>query len=443
MGIDRRTFIVSNLHRDSTTDDNNDLNITLPDSIFSGKLESVNLNHISIDFDTENIGSSNNQLYVAYPSSGALVSITLNLNRTTSTVIKTDSDLASLLAERINTALGTNVFQVYQSTTLSSYQDVYRDNSDLINRYTIFTNSNTDFKLDFSAKNSIGPLLGFGNSTYSGSYTYTGGNIPPLYPYESIHVSNQAHAVFKQYDQNTDIACKMDLYDSNGALIPNSSDPRDTTISLPILNGYIYSVDEFITYLTTEMNTYSSHFTGNPEFIINYDHITGKFTIRLSNDDMFGIGFRFDRGDGRNNYGSLHKHLGFSKNIYLGLTSITSIYPAKIFSRTYLPDYLFICSDLIKHNYDASMIIPSSNGGSTFLECLFAIPINMIDENHSYGPVNENEHRVRIHASRLAKQYNESLTGSKTINLYLKLSSGRHIKLNSQWQCKFEIDYIN
>lgn len=444
MGNDKRTFIVSNLHRNESTDVNNNIRITLPDSIFSGKVEAINMKQLYIDYSTETIGTSNYEFSIAYPSTATPITITLDINQISSTIVKTDSDLAALIASSINSELGTTVFQVFFNQIIISNRDVYRDNSDLLSSYTIFVNTNANFTLDFSSSQaSLGPLIGFGNGIYTGSYSYTGGNIPPIYPYEAIHISNQAYnTTFKQYDQPTDIACKMDLYDSNNHLIPNYLDPRDTTISLPIVNGYIDNISEFIQYLETELNRYTSSFIDNPIFSIEFDYQSYQFTIKNDKNTMFGIGFRFERGDGTNNYGSLHRHLGFEKRVYLRVKSISSIRPAKIFDKAYLSEYLFVCSDLIKYNYDSSLIVSESAGKASQYESIFTIPVSQII-NGSYIPTFEEEHRVRINASMLAKRYNEDSTDPKTINFYLKVSSGRHIKLNTQWSIKFVIEYIN
>ena len=444
MGYDKRTFIVSNLHRDESNDINNDVTITLPDSIFSGSVEAINMSQLYIDYSTETIGTSNYEFYITYPATSIPTKITLDINNVSSTIVKTDSDLAALIASSINSKLGTTAFQVYFDQIIVSTQNVYRDNSDLLSAYTIFVNTNSEFVLDFSyGERSLGPLIGFGNGIYSGSYSYRGGNVPPIYAYEAIHVSNKAYdTTFKEYDQFTDIACKMDLYDSDNNLILNYLDPRDATISLPIVNGYIESINEFITYIQIELNRYSSRFEGSPTFSIDFNYETYKFTISTDKDIKFGIGFRFDRLDGTNNYGSMHRHLGFNKHVYLGMKKITSIQPAKIFDKAYVAEYLFVCSDLIKYNYDTSLIVSESAGNASQYESIFTIPVSQIS-NGSYSPMFEEEHRVRINASMLAKRYNENSSESKTINFYLKISSGRHIKLNAQWSLKFIIEYVN
>ncbi len=443
MPIDKRTFILSNLHRNETSDANNDITITLPNSIFSGKVESINMKHMYIDYYTETVGTSNYEFYIRYPETADKRKVLLDISSSASSIIYTDNDLAALIASSINTTVGSNAFNVYFNQIISSTSDVYRDNSDLLCSYTIFTTDNTNFSLDFSSKVSLGPLIGFGNGIYSGTYSYKGGNIPPLSAYEAIHIANKAYdPIFRQFDVSTDIACKMDLYDSTGTLIPNYIDTRDTTISLPIVNAYITNVNDFITYLSTELNRYTASFTSGTQFNVSYNVDTGKFTITTNNDSVFGIGFRFNRPDGTNNYGSMHRQLGFDKAIYKGYKSITSTYIAKIFSNAYISEYLFVCSDLIKYNYDTSLIVAESGNSASMYESIFTIPVKQII-NYSYTPAFSDEHKVRIHASKLAKLYNEDLPDAKTINFYLKLSSGRHIKLNTQWSIKFEIEYIN
>lgn len=443
MPSDKRVFIVSNLHRDETADINNDITVSLPDSIFSGKVEAINMRHLFIDYGVETIGTSNYEFSVVYPENSSPTRVTLDINKTNSTITHTDDDIATLIQSSINSALGTTVFQVYFDRLTVYHRDVYRDNSDLLCSYTIFTSNGVNFTLDTTSKNSIGPLLGFGYTMRRGSYLYKGGNIPPLYAYESIFVSNKAFdPTFKEYDQRTDLACKMDLYDSDNQRIQNYLDQRDATISLPIASGYITSVYEFIRTLEQELNRYATAFQNVPTFTVEFDLDTYRFTITNDKETRFGIGFRFDRQDGANNYGSLHRHLGFQKRLYLGMKSIKSVQDAKIFDRAYTSEYLFVCSDLIKYNYDSSLIVAESNGAASQYECLFAIPTAQI-VNGSYTPAFENEQRVRIHASRLAKLYNENLPNPKTINFYLKTASGRHIKLNTQWSIKFDIEYTN
>ncbi len=442
MPVDKRTFIVSNLHRDESLDTNNEIRITLPDSIFSGKVEAINMKHMYIDYGVETIGTSNYEFYVSYPETANAVLVRLDIKSSSSDIVQTDEDLSALIASAINSAVGNTIFQVYYNPIVVATNDVYRDNSNLLSSYTIFTNNNTNFVLDFSSKSSLGPLIGFGNGIYRGAFSYKGGNIPPISAYESIYVSNTAYnTIFKEYDVQSDIACKMDLYDSSNALIPNYLDPRDTTISLPIANGYIKSVHEFIDILETELNRYESYFANGTLFYVSFDLETYRFTISTNNNSKFGIGFRFNRA-GSNNYGSLHRQLGFHKKNYLGYKSISSVVDAKIFDRAYVAEYLFVCSDLIKYNYDTNLIVAESEGQSSLYESLFTIPIGQVKEN-SYTPTFENEHRVRIHASKLAKLYNENKSDAKTIDFYLKLSSGRHIKLNTQWSIKFEIEYMN
>lgn len=442
MGKDSRTLVVTSYRRDEDSA-SNDITITLPDAIFSGKVEAVNLKYLALDYSFETIGTSNYTLRVAYPETRTPKVVTLDIDKISSSIAQTDDEIAALIATSINSTLGTTAFQVYFDHIVISNRDVYRDNSDLMGSYIIFTNDGVPFSIDFSDTHSIGPLIGFGNGTYEGEYSYRGGNIPSVFAYESIHISNKSSSpVFREYDQASDVACKLDLYDSNHNRIPNYMDDRDTTVSLPVADGYIKSVREFIELIETELNRYSDWFDGSPTFEVFFDLTEYRFTISNSSNARFGIGFRFNRADGTNNFGSLHSQLGFDKRVYLGYKSITSTRTARILERTYVGEHLFMCSDLIKYNYDTNLIVSESGGNASLYESIFTIPASEI-VNGSYVPQSESEHRVRINASMLAKQYNENLSSKKKIKFYIKASSGRHLKLNTQWVMKFEIEYVN
>jgi hypothetical protein len=439
---DLRRILISNLNRDTASDLNNDIQITLPDSLISGKLQAANLQNLYISYETETIGTSNYQFNIQYPSSANSVTITLDIHTPSSGIITTDEQLADLIASSINNTLGVNVFNAYFNNIIIYNDDVYRDNSNLLANYTIYTINSVDFNLDFSSITSIGPLIGFGNNLFTNQNSYTSGNIPPIYAYESIRISNSAfNASLSLYDQYIDLNCKMNLYDSNNNLIPNYLNIRDTTISLPIVHDYIYEPAVLINYLTTEINRYSSSFDSDTEFIITYNFTNYTFNITTSTNVKFGIGFRFNN-NGNNNYGSLHRVLGFQKRNYLGVTSITSIKSAEIFGNSYYNDYLLICSDLIIDNFDASILVAGSNSSSSLYPALFTIPLSSI-VNNNFTPLSKDNFRIRIHASKLAKLYNENLANPKTINFYLRSSTGRHIKLNTQWVIELELEYSN
>jgi hypothetical protein len=441
MNLNKKLFNVSNLNRDTEEDINNDITVTFPDGIFSGKIESIALKHLYIDYDYEILGSSNNQMTVTYPATGIPVPITIDLDAINDT-IRTDDELVLVIADAINTSLGLfNVFQVYYDNIVFYQQDIYRDSSRLLSSFTIFTSNNVPFNLDFSNKLSIGPLLGFGNDIYKNNFIYQGGNIPSLGAYNSIRVINSAYNTFKTYDRFVDTACKMMLYDSNNQLIVNKIDARDTTISLPIANGYIYSIGQFIKYVEEALNEYKNEFTPSANFKVSFNYSTYKFTIENITGARFGIGFVFNN-NGYNNYGSMHRELGFNKTNYLYVTSITSIQFASIFDKSYNNDYILICSDLIKNNFDEQLMVLGSSGSYSGYESLFTIPISEI-QDHSFTPLHKEDYQVRINASLFSKKYNENISSPKTVNFYLKSSTGRHIKMNAQWSVNIMINYSN
>lgn len=442
MGYDVREIIINNLQRDENEDINNEIKITLPDRIFSGKVENIKLVNMVMDIDTELLGHSNSKFKIAYPSTATYIDVTINLSFFLATIPKSDEDIALAISTSINNSLGTTVFNVFYNNIIINNNDVYRDNSNLLCNYTIYTTNGVAFNLDFKNKDSIGPIIGFGNGIYENSNTYTGGNIQSAGEYESIKISNSAYNTnLKLYDQLTDINCKLDLYDSENQLIENYLDNRDTTISLPIVNGYIYNINDFINYLEVEFNRYSSNFDDSI-FEVEFNYDTYKFTISNSKNKKFGIGFRFDRGDGRNNYGSLHRILGFNKKNYLGVKSITSTKEARIFQRSYISDYILVYSDLVEDNYDTSVVLSGGINNSSMYETLFTIPLRCFN-NYLFYVNDKADFTKKINTSYLAKLYNEDIDKDKTISFYIRLSSGRHIKLNSQWDMKLFIEYKN
>ena len=439
---DKRNFIVSNLNDTNLTEVSNNITTVFPDGIFSGKIDSIILNKFYIDYEYDLLGASNDQFIITYPISGIPTTITVSQqNLSNIDIPKTDEDLALLITNAINNTLGTTIFQVYYNNPITYSNDIYAINTNLLSNYTIYTTNGQLFNLNFSLRNSIGPLIGFGNNVYNNSYTYTGSNIPPVGAYESIKVHNSAYAIFKEYDVFTDLNCKMNLYDSNNNLISSNIDPRDTTISLPIANDYIYNVGTLIQILENNMNQYSNVFNPVAVFKINFNYSTYKFTIINTTGAKFGIGFRFNNIN-LNNYGSLNKVLGFDKINYINITSIESIKPALIFKNSYYNDYIMVCSDLIKSNFDTSLLVLGSQTTYTFYESLFVIPANEII-NNIYIPLHKTDYTVNIASSWLAKQFNEKSNAVKSVEFYLKSTTGRHIHINSQWNINITITYIN
>src|SRR5574343_1213078 len=123
MPIDKRTFIIDNQHRNENSDVNNDITITLPDSIFSGKVEAINMKHMYIDYSTETLGTSNYEMYIQYPETATATRIRMDITSTTTTLVQTDNDLAALMTSSINSTLGTTAFYVYFNEIITSTND--------------------------------------------------------------------------------------------------------------------------------------------------------------------------------------------------------------------------------------------------------------------------------------------------------------------------------
>lgn len=446
MPINKRSFNISNLNRDNNLlINNNAIEVIFPDGIFSAKIDSIALKHMYIDYEYETLGSSNNQFIIVFPENAIPVTITINTDKE---LVQTDDQLAQLIANTINSSLGTNIFQVYHNTVSRSENDIINDSYNRISNYTIYTINNQNFDLYFDLMTSIGPLIGFGTSIYTGSYNYIGGNTPSISFYETIHVVNNGFNTNKSYNNSKDYACKMNLYDSNDNLILNYLDNRDTTISLPLADNYIYSISSFINYIMIEMNRYKGNFLPEAQFVITFDYEQYKFTIINLTGAKFGIGFRFyneiiDNSNNKtitNNYGGLHHQLGFEKKNYLGITSINSIKPATIFGNSFYNDYILLCSDLVLDNYDVQFTMLGSQTAYSFYDALFIIPAKSII-NNEFIPTFKEDYITNIASSLFAKLYNENKSTAKTAVFYLKSTTGRHIKITTEWCCNIDIVY--
>ncbi len=457
MSTDSRTFLVNNSYTDTDPPDYMvnpsdpsfgkqfksplDLTITLPNSIFSGTIKAINLVSFECDLEIDTFGHSNNTFSIRYLEQEKTIILSPDYE------IYSAIDIAYALENAINFELGTTAFVVLVPGLMFAETGINHTNTISAIQFVIRNTEHIRFDLIFDVPNSIGPLLGFGTMTYTNNVEHIGGNIPDFSLYKTLIIRNSAATDFPSFNIESDINCKMDLYDKEGNQIPNHFDECDATISMPITDGEIHNPQEICIYIQGQINEYyTSYWEESPTFTVTFDIHTFKFTITNDKEVKFGIGFRFFKPHleltRQNQYGSLHKVLGFEKKIYLNYTSITSIRPAGIFENSFVGETLFICSDLISQNFDASIGLVQSKGQMILKESLFSIPMKSLENRQLYKPQSENEHRVRIHSSRLAKLYNENdTTNEKQISFSLQLASGRHITLDSQWAMKFAIEY--
>ena len=265
------------------------------------------------------------------------------------------------------------------------------------------------------------------------------------YPYRTAY-SEQPTPIYTNYDDKN---CKMNLYNSNNNLIPNINYPNlDTTISLnPTLNSKQYNnIYILLRDLEIALNNYTTLFTPYALFEVSYDYSTKKVNIKNKTGAKFGIGFDFLLDGPFKTAGGLHKVLGFEQKVYLGLTEIESIYKPLIFEDCFADDYLLICSDLLSTgtNYDINVLGIGNSNPITTNNRTFAIPLS---KTNNFRPNNPDHSMVEIVNSNFSVNYNIAPYNNPNtpipVNFYLRLLSGRHIQMTTQWVMTLKIEYGN
>lgn len=254
-----------------------------------------------------------------------------------------------------------------------------------------------------------------------------------------------------------DINCKMMLYDSNNDIIPNISYPGfDTTISLhpKTMDTWNYDhIQKFLRDLQIEMNRYKTKFIPYAKFELTYDYVERKVHIKNKTGARFGIGFNFLKDGNFITTGSLHKILGFEQTEYLGLNEYISVYKTLIFDLTYSDDHILICADLIRKDQDNNVDVIGL-GNPNYIDMnnvLYAIPLSQCKE---FRPINSLDSYIDLSESK----FMTDLCGLDTfkdicghdckmdipieVNFYIRLMSGRHLKLNSNWTATLKVEFF-
>jgi len=317
-------------------------------------------------------------------------------------------------------------------------------------------------KLQFDVKDSIGPLMGFGNGVYDNVTKLEGTSVQSIEKYNSITVFNDTKASLNNaipvYPNYNDINCKMELYDSNNIRIPNIdypgnpldyiNDPGDVTISLGDGGtSYFYENIWFVLeLLEIELNRYSTSFTPEAEFKVLYNYAEHKVTIENIGGTVparWGFSFAFSKIDDgvRATSGSLHKILGFEQRTFLGQTSYTSMLETRIFGRVFAEDYILLCSDLISNNSDRNVIGISNGNSIKSNNILFAIPISRA---RNFSPNEIENYTLNIESSNFSIGYKENDFDDENqaeISFYIRLLSGRHVLSTCSWTSLISFTY--
>jgi alpha-tubulin suppressor-like RCC1 family protein len=310
----RQNVLLSNANKSNVYNLNNDIELTFPTNLFFKAPQYIELLDMDLNAEINLFGNSNNSFYVIYKNITHLIVVEFN------TAIKTDYQLTQVIKTALNNPRDPSKPYVYLPYTGNDLILDITESSieNLVTNYKIeresFTSaytitSNNPCTIDFGHKDSIGPLIGFGNGLYNlttkktneTNYTASGTSTQSISTYNYIDVINGSGSTpngdpagpFPNYN---DVNCKMVLYDSNKRIIPNKYKTQDTTISLNLGLGLTQyeNIGEILDLIEDQLNDYKNYFTPAANFNLAYDNITKKITLKNTTGAKFGIGFDFN-----------------------------------------------------------------------------------------------------------------------------------------------------
>lgn len=488
----KQNILISSSNKSDISNLNNDITLRFPNNIFFKPPTTVQLINFDILYEVSIFGNTNNYFILTIDPDDNGDTKDYNVVPHFNPYIDDDQQLAAVIEAALNlevtefinpsltqypTGDGYNpdippvpdsADDTYTNLTFSC---VYTTIEIIIDNYKIEQDDSTSIftiiatrpiTLQFDVKDSVGPLLGFGNGIYKNMTSIEGTSVPSIEKYNSITTLNDSKLLFDSIDQPfpnyNDINCKMELFDSNNERIPNldnpgipgsyTTNPGDTTISVGVGGSAVYANNIWIILkdLETELNRYSTSFTPNAEFVVNYDYKDDLITITNiggTTPARWGFSFNFSRIDdgARTTSGSMHKILGFEQELYLGQTSYTSVRKPRIFKNIYADDYILLCSDLISNNSDRNVIGISNGNSVKSNNILFAIPAS---QSRNFTPINNDNYKLNIESSSFSIGYREGIFSDNNpaeLNFYLRLLSGRHIQSTVSWNALIAFTY--
>jgi hypothetical protein len=313
----RQNILLSNANKSDVYNLNNDIYLNFPTNLFFKTPKYIELIDMDINAEISLFGNSNNTLFVNYKGTKHIILVEYSTN------IKTDYDLALLLQDALNNPRNPNdvrdplpytdndlTFSVTESSIENILTNFKIEREAFTTAYTIIATSlsRTTCTIDFSSKDSIGPLIGFGNGIYldlpissDGLMQINGTSVPSISAYNFVEVTNISGGNLDNlpagpFPEYGDVNCKMVLYNSNKQIIPNSSKLSDMTISLNIGKPSLSyeNIGEVLRLIEIEMNKYANEFSPAANFKLLYDIETSKITISNTTGAKFGIGFDFE-----------------------------------------------------------------------------------------------------------------------------------------------------
>ena len=432
----KQNILLHSANKNSITDLNNDINIRFPDTVFRKAPVNIELINFNIMCETGLFGNTNNSFNLEYVDDNenlikTLIIFEFNID------VKTDEQLAELITTQLNNLENSSI--QFLCTPINIINVITGGESE-VDSSTCTYNLSCDrpCTFDFNVKDSIGPLLGFGNGKYENVTIIEGTSTQSIDTYNYVSVYNESYdtGIFPNYN---DINCKMMLYDSSNQPIINIDNPDDTTISI-VKSGNLEnfkSIGDILFLLKEDMNRYSDQFSPPANFNVTFDYEKNKVTITNTTGQLFGIGFNFF-DDNILSSGSMHRILGFDQKKYSMVNSITSINECRIFENVFVDDYILLCSDIVGNNSDINILGISNGNNIKSNQILFAIPF----KSNSFSPFESHHYKINLDSSRFSKGYRERTFNDNNpnlVNFYLRLLSGRHIKSTSSWNSLLSI----
>jgi hypothetical protein len=307
----RQNVLLSNANKSNVYNLNNDIYLNFPTNLFFRPPKFIELLNMDLNAEINLFGNTNNSLLVIYKNITHLIVVEF------STTLKTDYQLSLALKYALNNPRDPDnpnillpysdndlIFDVTESSIENVVTNYKIEREAFTTAFTIKTN-NKQCIIDFNIKDSIGPIIGLGNGTYTlpfdNEYQISGTSTQSISAYNYIDIINSSGTTSSgelagPYPNYNDVNCKMVLYDSNKRIIPNKYKQHDTTISLNTnVSGMSQyeNIGEVLDLIEEQLNDYSSYFTPNANFLVAFDNNTEKVTIKNTTGAKFGIGFDF------------------------------------------------------------------------------------------------------------------------------------------------------
>jgi hypothetical protein len=442
----RQNILLNSASKGRITELNNDISLRFPNKLFYKSPQSIELLYFNLEYDITLFGNTNNQFNIVITDDLGIVTDYRVIVEYPPT-INLDEDLAVLVTTALNSLPITNYTGMSFRCTNTAIENIVTnyqiEQEDYTNIFTITATRPCTWR--FNVRDSVGPIMGFGNGIYTDTDIIEGTSTGSIESYKTIRSFNESGNDVSKFPNSNDLNCKMELYDSDNNLLVNITNPgQDVSISINNTVGNIVytNIGQVLKTVEDAMNLHKNSFTPPANFLVIYDYEFGRVTIKNTTGAKFGIGFDFTTSSGVVTSGSLHKALGFLQQTYLGIVEITSIKRAISFENIFSEDYVLLCSDLVNNNSDINVIGIGNGDNIKSNNILFAIPITEVT---SFKPIDSQYYRINIESSKFALGYRDNIfsdSNPSIVNFYLRLLSGRHIKSSTQWSALMSLNFV-